>query len=108
MQNNKGQMFIFNMMILVMSILVMTTFLPVLKTTLDNARHQDSLNCKGNINVCSVNSASPCYNNSIRSDITACLALDLYLPYIVLVILIGGVSYLLMGRGQQPQMQGGF
>ncbi len=105
--NIKGQMIIFNLMMLVMTILVLTAFIPVLRTTLDNARHQDALNCASNINKCETNPTSPCYNSSLSKETTGCLALDLYIPYIVMIILIVGVGYLFTRGGGGPEQQFG-
>ena len=109
--NNKGQMFMVKLMLIVMSIMILTAFIPVLRTTMDTARHQDALNCKSNVNVCSTSTEIPCYNSSKSAETTSCLALDIYLPYIILAVIMGGVMFLLagdmMGMNQQPQ-QGGY
>jgi len=107
MADQRGQMFMIKLMLIVMSILILTAFIPVIRNSLDQARHQDALNCKSNLNVYETNTAIPCYNSSIKADTTSCLALDIYLPYIVLAVIMIGVMYLMagdmMGVGQQPQ-----
>lgn len=111
-KSKKGQAIIINMVFLVMTIVVLTGFIPVLKEVLDNARHYDSLNCKSNINNCATSTTVPCYNSSMTTSTTSCLMLDLYLPYILIVVLIAGVGALLanrvqtMGAPQYPQSGG--
>ena len=109
-KDKRGQMFMIKLMLIVMSILILTAFIPIIRQSLDSARHQDALNCKSNINDCSVTTESPCYNSSKDADTTSCLALDIYLPYIILAVIMIGVMYLMagdmMGMGQ-PQ-QGGY
>ena len=98
MQDNKGQMMIVQLMFIVMAIAVLTALVPVLRTMLDTARHQDGLNCQSNINDCSSNTEKPCYNSSKDKSTTACLVLDLYLVYIILIVLVGGITALLYKR----------
>ena len=104
----KGQIFMIKLMLIVMSILILTAFIPILRETIDNARHQDALNCKSNLNACGTNNAVPCYNSSKDAETTACLALDIYLPYIVLAVIMVGVMFLMMGDmfgfGRQQQV----
>ena len=49
------------------------------------------------------------YNSTLESETTSCLAIALYVPYIILVVLIGGVSKLLytktLGGGEQQFTQ---
>jgi len=110
MRDQRGQMFMVKLMLIVMSIMILTAFIPVLRTTMDQARHQDALNCKSNVNVCSTSTETPCYNSSKSSETTSCLALDIYLPYIILAVIMGGVMFLLagdmMGMNQPPQYGG--
>jgi len=108
-KGQKGQMMMLNMMYLVMTILILSAFLPVIKTTLDSTRGQDSLNCKSTDYVCPTMSPGGwCYNSTRQTETVGCLALDLYVPYIVMAILIGGVAYLLSGKGQGQPGYGGY
>lgn len=97
-KNKKGQVIIINIIFLVMTIIVFVAMIPVLREQLDNARHQDSLNCESNINKCGTNSGVPCYNSSKDDDATSCAMIDLYIPYIVIVVLIIGVAKLMANR----------
>lgn len=92
-QSQKGQVIILNLMFLVMTILVLSAFIPMIKITLDNMRNQDQLNCKSD-NTCP-GTGSPCYNASLESETTSCLVLDLYIPYIILIVLVLGVGKLM-------------
>ena len=111
LDNKGGQMFMIKLMLIVMSIIILTAFIPIIRTSMDNARHQDALNCASNNNKCNDGETGvPCYNSSINSETISCLALDIYLPYIILAVIMGGVMFLLagdmMGLNQQPQMGG--
>ena len=89
--NNKGQAAITGLIFLIIIVMLITSFMPVFKTMLNNARHSDSLNCASNINVCNDGeTAIPCYNSSLTSETTSCLILDMFLPLLILVVLIGG------------------
>ena len=111
--NNKGQMgmsMIWGLVFLVLVILVFTAFLPVIKETINNSRGQDALNCAqtGAINQCNNSASVSCYNSSIATETTGCLIMDLYIPFIVIIVLIGAVGMILSGRmgSQQPQQYG--
>ena len=69
-KSNKGQVMIINLIFLVMTIVVFTALIPVLRTMMDNARHEDSLNCKSNHNTCGIENESPCYNSSKNSELS--------------------------------------
>jgi len=110
MRDQRGQMFMIKLMLIVMSIMILTAFIPILRTSLDSARHQDALNCASNINKCETSTETPCYNSSKDKDTTSCLALDIYLPYIILAVIMGGVMFLLAGdmMGTNQPQQGGY
>lgn len=95
--NNKGQMMVFNLMMLVIVVVVMMALIPVFQETINNARGSDGLNCVSTLSVCG-NQSEPCYNSSIESQTTSCLILDIYLPYIIIVVLLMGVAGLMAGR----------
>jgi len=98
-QNKRGQMIMINLLFLFMAIATVVALIPALSTILQMAQQSDGLNCPGYYYQ-GDNTSSLSYNNSLQSSTLACLAINLYLPYIVLAVLIGGVSRLLMG-GQQ-------
>lgn len=114
MYNDKrGQVMIINMVMLVMAIVVFVGILPVIRDSIETTRDQATLNCKSNINKCNVNSAAPCYNSSIRTETVGCAMIDLYIPYIVIIVLIAGVAKLIsnrveLGFGQQQQPYPGY
>lgn len=90
------------LLFLFMTIVVTIALLPGIKSIMDVGQQSDNLNCNGykydgdEDHVLS-------YNSSLETNTTACIALDLYLPYILLVVLVGGVTRLLHGRGDQPE-----
>ena len=98
--NNKGQNIMLNILFFMIALAVVIMFISPIKTFTDIAQQSDSLNCRGYIH--NGNSNAPLsYNSSLNSDTLACLGLKLYLPYILLVFLIGGVSKILYGRAQE-------
>jgi len=104
-EDKGGQMIIINLLFLFMTIAIVIAMIPALKSILDIARQSDNLNCAGfEYEGNASNTLS--YNSNLSSETTACLAINLYLPYIVLIVLIGGVSKLLytksFGGGETP------
>jgi len=109
MNNNRGQMIVFNLLLLVIVVVVFMALIPVFKETIANARGSGGLNCVSTTRVCNSGDAEPCYNASMDVQRTSCLVLDIYLPYIIVVVLIMGVGALVGQRagmfGGQPQPQ---
>jgi hypothetical protein len=96
--NKKGQIIIVNLLFLLMAIAVLVSVIPALSDLLNIAQQSDGLNCGGY--VYEANTTHPLsYNSSLPSNALSCLAIDLYLPYIVLAVLIGGVTKLIAARG---------
>ena len=96
-QNKRGQMIMVQLLIFFMAISVMVAMIPAIREMLDIAQQSDGLNCPGYYyNGDSGNILS--YNASLTKNTLACLAIKLYLPYIILVVLIGGVTKLISGR----------
>jgi len=90
---------IINLLFLFMAIATVVALIPALSTILQMAQQSDGLNCPG-YSYQGDPAAKLSYNDTLQSSTLACLAINLYLPYIVLAVLIGGVSRLLMGGGQ--------
>ncbi len=107
--NAKGQVIIINMLFLVMTIVVFVAMVPVLRDTINDARNYDALNCKSNPYNTDCSTANvPCYNSTLNSETVACAMVDLYIPYIVIVVLIAGVAKLMANRVEgfvSPQQQ---
>ena len=95
--NKKGQVMIINLLFLLMTIAVMIALIPELVTLLNMAQQSDYLNCKGYYYNGNPNH-SLSYNNSLKPNTLACISIDLYLPYIVMAVLIAGVSRVIIGR----------
>lgn len=88
-----------NLMFFAMTLFVLVAFIPIFKNILEISQGSDYLNCPGYTNV--ANSVLS-YNSTLPSYNLACLAIQLYLPYIVVVILIGGVAKILYDRAVSP------
>jgi len=102
-EDKGGQQMIISLLFLFMTISIAIAMIPALKSVLNIAKQSDNLNCAGFVYVGSGTNLS--YNSSLETETTACLAINLYLPYILLIVLIGGVTKLLYdkssGGGQQ-------
>ena len=101
--NNKGNIMI-NLLFFIMGLGVLIAFISPINEFVDMAQQSDSLNCKGFIYDGNVSHALS-FNNSTDGGASgspiACLALKLYLPYLLLVFLIGGVAAILGDKTQQ-------
>ena len=105
--NKKSQMILVNLLIFTMVVAVLIALIPALNAMLNIAQQSNSLNCNGYYDNGNPN-ATLSYNSSLATNTLACVSIRLYLPYIVLVVLIGGVSKLLFGRtvgGEQATFQ---
>lgn len=96
-KNNKGQVMIINLLFLLMTIAVLVALIPELTMLLNMAQQSDYLNCAGYRYQGDPNSRYS-YNDSLESNTLACISIDLYLPYIVMAVLIAGVSRVILGR----------
>lgn len=92
---------ILGIMFFLMGLVVLIMFISPMNVFLDIAQQSDNLNCKGYIhggNVSNVLSFNSTMDGGNSGDPLACLSLKLYLPYILLIFLIGGVSLLIAGK----------
>ena len=111
MENKGGQMIMLNLLFLFMTIAFLIAVIPAMKNVLDIAKQSDNLNCADYDydNSGTVGDNVLDYNSSLESETTSCLAISLYIPYIVLIVLIGGVSKLIysrsIGEGSSQQFQ---
>jgi len=108
--DKKGQMVMIQLLILTMTIAIMIAVIPMLNTLLGTAKQSDNLNCAGydyDKNG-TVGDHSLDYNESYATDTISCIAIAMFVPYIVLALLIGGVAKLLMRPGQPGDQYGGY
>ena len=106
MQNKKGQVMIINIVMLVMALLIFMALIPVIKEQVDGTRDRTSLNCKDmsrecytDIGAADMNSGAVCYQaNYSKTETVACAMLDLYIPYIVILVLLAGAAKLMANR----------
>jgi len=86
----------------IMALGVMIVFISPINEFIDMASESSSLNCKGyvaNGNPSDVLSFNSTKDGGSSGSPMACLALKLYLPYLLLVFLIAGLSAVLAGKG---------
>lgn len=98
--NKKGNI-ILNLLFFIMGLGVLVAFISPLNSFLDMAQQSDSLNCKGfiyNGNTAHALSFNDTLHGGASGSPLSCLALKLYLPYILLVFLVGGLAAVLAGR----------
>lgn len=95
---------IMSLLFFIMGLAVMVSFISPINEMLDLAQQSDSLNCKGfiyNGNVTHPLSFNNVTNGGQSGSPGACLFLKLYLPYLLMAFLIGGISLVLGGRGAE-------
>ena len=99
-----------NLLLLFISITFLVALIPAFVEMQDTAQQSDGMNCKGySVNGNALDPLS--YNSTIgtKSSI-GCMAIKLYLPYIVLGVLIAGVAMIFYGKtmGGQDAGIGGY
>ena len=100
---NKQGNIMLNLIFFIMGLGVLVIFISPMNSFLDLAQQSDSLNCKGFIYDGSENhtlSFNSTLDGGASGSPLACLSLKLYLPYILLVFLVGGVASVLAGRAE--------
>ena len=88
-----------NLLVLFISVTFLVALIPAFVEILNNAQQSDNLNCVGyKVDGDASNALS--YNSTIgtRSSV-GCMAIKLYIPYIVLGVLIAGVAMIFYGKG---------
>lgn len=106
-KDKKGQMIMIRLLQLVMTVAVLTALVPALSMFLNVMKQSDSLNCNGYIH--NGNAVDPLsYNSSMNTNVLACLTFDLYIPYLLLAVLIGGITWLLARPQEQQPSYSGF
>ena len=104
MKNKKGQMIMMNLMFMFLGIVILIAFIGPLDDQLGVAQNEDNLNCKGYVDWDANQTGSDelSYNSTIgEKSGLACTMIDLYLPYIIIVVLIASVTKLMYGKTQQ-------
>jgi len=104
MDNKRGQMsFIFGIVMLVVSVLLITSFWPTIQDQFDGLRDQSVLNCKSTTDLCNgIGSNTTCFNESLgNTHATTCAMLSIGPPLILIMLILGAVGLIMKG-GQQP------
>ena len=112
LKNNRAQMFMIGILILVMSLLIFIAVLPAVSSVLDDSRGCSNLNCAGFVDQDASGSGCSSTNQSYlpsgNDNALSCTILDLAIPFVILGVLIGLITALLHGRlVDQPQPQYG-
>ena len=107
MNNKRGQMaFIFGIIMLVVAVLLITSFWPTLQSQFDGLRDQSNLNCVSTTDVCGgIGSNTTCYNASVgNSHAMTCSMLSIGPPLILIMLILGAVGLIVGGNKNQQQM----
>ncbi len=110
--DKKGQMgfgFIMGVIMLVVAVLLITSFWPVIQDQFDGLRNQDELNCESTVDICdgSTGSQTICYNATVgNTHGTTCAMLGIGPPVILIFLILGAIG-LIIGGGlaSRPQPQ---
>lgn len=101
--NNRGNIML-SLLFFILALGVMVAFVSPINDFVDISQQSDHMNCKGfrydgsTTHALSFNESK---NNNQSGSPLGCLAVKLYLPYILLVFLIGGLASVLGGRGAE-------
>ena len=101
--NKRGNLII-GLMVFLMGLVIMIIFISPIKAMIDIAQQPSFLNCKGYIfdgNVNSPFSFNATLNNNNSGSPLTCLVFKLYLPYLLLIFLIAGLSSVLSNRAEE-------
>ena len=100
--NNRGNLMI-NFFFFIMAIGMLVAFIPPLYSFVGMAQSSTFLNCQGYIDpTATVGGRNLSFNTTLNGGGSgsplACIAIQLYLPYILAVVLVAGVVGLLSNR----------
>ena len=90
-----------NLLVFVLAVGVMVAFIPVFVTFINLSQQSNFLNCAGYIH--NGNAANPLsFNSTLNGGESgsplSCIAIRMYLPYLLMVFLIAGVAKLLYNQ----------
>lgn len=98
--NNRGNIMI-NFLFFIMALAIVVVFISPISEMLDLAQQSDSLNCKGFVyggNAAHELSYNDTKDGGTSGSPLSCIALKLYLPYILFVFLVYGLFSVIGGR----------
>ena len=107
--NNKGSLMSLpvNLLMLFIAVTFLVALVPAFVEMQDMAQQSDNLNCKGFVYDGSATNVLSYNSTMLTKSSIGCMAIKLYIPYIVLGVLIAGVAMIFYGRmgGGQQQFQ---
>lgn len=116
LNNNRGQMLMIGIMVLIMALLIFVATLPAISGIIDETRQCNNLNCEGFVDSSATGasggnctSTNRSYNPNLSENALSCTILDLAIPFIILGVLIGLITKLLHGGlvdRPEPQYSG--
>lgn len=104
-KNKKGQLMQLpiNLLMLFITITFLVALIPGFVEMQDMVQQSDNLNCRGYAYEGDATHSLSYDNVTGTKSSIGCLAIKLYIPYIVLGVLIAGVAVIFYGRQQQQQ-----
>lgn len=108
MKNKRGNIML-NLLWFIIALGVMIAFISPISEMLNWGQQSDNLNCKGYIFNGDVNhtlSFNSTLNGGASGNTLACLSIKLYLPYLLLVFLIGGLAAVISGQADPFGIKG--
>ena len=106
MMDKHGQQFMVGILIFVMAIIIFIGTLPAIQSSMNVARGCSYLNCGGYVDSeatgASCSGSNQTYTSTLREDSLSCTVIDLGIPYLILGVLVAGVSLLLHNKLSTP------
>ena len=108
LEDKKGQIgftFIMGIVMLVVAVMLITSFWPTLQDSFDNLRNATELNCKSTKDICGgPGSNLICYDESLGNSHTmTCAMLNIGPPLILIMLILGAVGLIVSSGGRQSQ-----
>jgi len=88
----------------ILALAVIVVYISPMNAFINMAQQSDNLNCKGYIhngNTSDPLSFNATLNGGDSGDSLSCLTIKLFLPFLLLVFLVGGIASVLGGRGEE-------
>jgi len=108
MNNKKGQIgfsFIMGIVMLVVSVMLITSFWPNIQDQFDGLRDQSELNCKSTKDICGgIGNQDVCFNETAgNTHVMTCSMLNIGPPLILIMLILGAVGLIVSSGGRQSQ-----
>ena len=101
--NNKGQAYVIGVLVLILAIILFIAVVPAMQGLFDETRGCSSFNCAGYVDrdaaaTATCGSTNQSYNLNYDESTLGCTMVDLSLPLLILIVVIGLASAFMRGR----------